>query len=225
MDNVENNSNIMYALVSRGTSVLSECFTSESGNAAQVTRMLLNKIPQDESKMSYESNEFMVHYIVRNSITYLCVAGNHLKLELAFGFLDKIKEEFETRYQAYAHTLKAYSINEVFKNVLASKINEANEAGEGDHMEILKKKVRAIQDLAGTNLEKLIARDERIESISSKSCQLNEDAKEFEIGAHKLKRHFFWKNIKWLICMFTVLLVVIYLVISMMCGFDFKNCS
>merc|ERR1711920_329703 len=209
----------------RGTSVLSECFTSASDNAAQYTRMILNKIPQDESKMSYESNEFMVHYIVRNAITYLCVAGNHLKLDLAFDFLDKVKEEFETKYRSHAHALKAYSINEEFKNVLASKINGANEAGEGDHMEILKKKVRAITELAETNLGKLIARDERIDSINFKSNQLHEDAKEFKKEAKELKNHFFWKNIKWLLCMFTVLLVVIYLIISMMCGFDFKNCS
>jgi len=225
MGDAENNSNIIYALVARGTSVLSECFTSASDNAAQYTRMILNKIPQDESKMSYESNDFMVHYIVRNSITYLCVAGNHLKLDLAFGFLDKIMKEFETKYQFYAHSLKAYSINEEFKNVLASQINKANEAGEGDHMEILKKKVRAIEELAETNLGKLIARDERIDSINFKSNQLHEDAKEFERGAQELKRHFFWKNIKCFLYMFVVLLVVIYLIISMLCGFDFKNCS
>jgi len=225
MGDAENNSNIIYALVARGTSVLSECFTSASDNAAQYTRMILNKIPQDESKMSYESNEFMVHYIVRNSITYLCASGNHLKLDTAFGFLEKIREEFETRYRAYAHTLKAYSIDEGFKNVLASKINEVNETGEGDHIQILKNKVHAITQLAETNLEKILQRDERIDSITYKSNLLEKDAKEFERGAHELKRHFFWKNIKWLICMFTVLLVVIYLIISMMCGFDFKTCS
>jgi len=224
MENKENDSNIIYALVARGTSVLSECFTSASGNAAQVTRMLLNKIPKDESKMSYVSNEFVVHYIVGNSITYLCVAGKNLKQDLAFGFLNKIKEEFEKKYLPNARTMRAYAINEEFKNVLASKINEVNEAGDGDMLQILTQKVHNITQLAETNLEKIIQRDNHITSITQKSEQLNQDAKEFEVGAHQLKRHFFWKNIKWLLCMFTVLLVVIYLIISMMCGFDFKNC-
>jgi len=221
---MQNNSNIIYALVARGTSVLSECYTRDSGNAPQYTRMLLNKIPKEDSRMSYESNDFFVHYIVGNKITYLCVAGNDLKLEMAFAFLNKIKEEFEKRY-GRAKNLGSYVIDDEFKSVLAEKIIEANEADDGDHMKVLQDKVQAITELAQNNLGKLLARDERIDSITDKSMRLHEDAKEFERGAIELKRHFFWKNIKWLLCLFFVLLVVIYLIISMMCGFDFKNCS
>jgi len=221
---MDKNSDIIYALVARGTSVLSECYTSASGNAAQVTRMLLNKIPKEESRMSYESNDFFVHYIVGNKITYLCVAGNDLKLEMAFGFLNRIKEQFEKRY-GHAQNLGSYVINDEFKSVLAEKIIEANDAEDGDHMKLLQDKVSAITELAQNNLGKLIARDERIDSIATKSDRLHEDAKEFERGAIELKRHFFWKNIKWLLCLFFVLLVVLYLIISMMCGFDLKNCS
>jgi len=42
----------VYALVARGKTVLAE-FTSTSGNFPTVTRVLLAKIPAEDSKMSY----------------------------------------------------------------------------------------------------------------------------------------------------------------------------
>ena len=43
---------IIYSLVARGATVLAE-FTSTSGNFTTVTRRILDKIPQNDSKMSY----------------------------------------------------------------------------------------------------------------------------------------------------------------------------
>ena len=43
---------IIYALVARGTCVLAE-FTTTSGNFTTVTRRILEKIPSEDSKMSY----------------------------------------------------------------------------------------------------------------------------------------------------------------------------
>jgi len=222
---MEDNTDIIYALVARGTAVLAECFTRGSGNAAQVTRMILNKIPPDDGKISYESNGFMIHYIVRNTITYLCVAGSDLKINLAFDFLYRAQYEFEHRYQAIARTLKAYEINNEFMAVLGSQISKANQAAEGDHLAILKEKVQSIERLAEDNFERFIRRDQQINTIDNKARELQNDAKTFEREAIVLKRHFFWKNLKTLICLFLVLLVIMYLIISMMCGFDFKNCS
>jgi len=220
---MEDNTDIIYALVARGTAVLAECFTRGSGNAAQVTRMILNKIPPDDGKISYESNGFMIHYIVRNTITYLCVAGSDLKINLAFDFLYRAQYEFEHRYQAIARTLKAYEINNEFMAVLGSQISKANQAAEGDYSAILKEKVRS--------LERLIRRGQPINSIEKVQSieRLAEDNFERFIRRDQqintIDSHFFWKNLKTLICLFLVLLVIMYLIISMMCGFDFKNCS
>lgn len=216
---------IIYALVARGTAVLSECFTDDTGNAAQVTRMLLNKIPADEAKMSYESNNFMVHYIVKNAITYLCVAGEHMHMDLAFDFLKAVQERFEATYAAYAQTLQAYQIDEQFQKVIGGQIDKVNEASGGEDIAELKEKVTALHKLAHKNLDRFLDRDEQINIINDKSHMLTEDAEIFEKGANDLRRHFCWKYIKVTICLCLVLMVVIYLVISMMCGFDFKKCT
>jgi len=219
------NNQIMYALVARGTSVLCECVTKDSANAPLITRMILNKIPADDAKMSYESNDFMVHYKVQNTITYLCVAGKKMNIDSTFEFLNKINVAFHERYGDCIQNLKAYDIDEEFKSVILGQMNVSNETEDGGKdIDVLKEKVDCIQKIAASNFNRLITRDEHINTISYKSNLLQEDAKEFEKGAVELKRHFFLKNLKMLCCLFSVLLVVIYLIVSMMCGFTLKKC-
>lgn len=45
---------IVYALIARGKAVLAE-FTATAGNFPTVTRVLLNKIPAEDTRMSYVS--------------------------------------------------------------------------------------------------------------------------------------------------------------------------
>merc|ERR1719285_292056 len=175
--------------------------------------------------MSYESNDFMVHYLVQKTITYLCVASKKFHIESAFEFLKKINVAFEERYGTYAQNLKAYNINEEFQSVILEQIGVANEKeGGGNELDVLKDKVQGIQKIAANNFSLLITRDEHINNITVKSNLLSEDAKEFEKGAVELKRHFFWKNIKMMLCLCSVLLVVIYLIVSMVCGFTLEKC-
>lgn len=48
------NMTIVYALIARGKAVLAE-FTATAGNFPTVTRVLLNKIPAEATRMSYVS--------------------------------------------------------------------------------------------------------------------------------------------------------------------------
>ena len=51
---------LIYSLVARDTVILAEftSFTSTSGNFTTVTRRILERIPQKESKMSYVYDRF-----------------------------------------------------------------------------------------------------------------------------------------------------------------------
>merc|ERR1719233_780164 len=55
--------------------------------------------------MSYLSNDFMVHYLVRNTITYLCVAGKEMHIDPTFEFLNNIRVAFEERYADHIQNL------------------------------------------------------------------------------------------------------------------------
>lgn len=52
---------IVYALIARGKAVLAE-FTATAGNFPTVTRVLLNKIPAEATRMSYVSCPYVFRH-------------------------------------------------------------------------------------------------------------------------------------------------------------------
>lgn len=112
---------ILYALVARGKAVLAE-FTSSSGNFPTVTRVLLAKIPESDSKMSYVYDSYVFHYVVDQGITFLCMSDESTKRRITFAFLDDVKKTWRDNYVAVERTALPFSMNEAFSPVLRQKI-------------------------------------------------------------------------------------------------------
>jgi vesicle-associated membrane protein 7 len=103
---------IFYALVARGTIVLTE-HTPRSGNFTTVTRVLLSKInPASDSKMSYIYDDYVFHYMTEDGLTYLCLSDEQQKRRIPFLFLVDIKEKFVAAYGSRAKTAIAYAMPE-----------------------------------------------------------------------------------------------------------------
>lgn len=86
----------VYALVSRGKSVLAE-YTATSGNFPTVTRVLLAKIPPTDGRMSYVYDSHTFHYIVDNQVTYLCMADAQYKRRVSYLFLEELKVQSSSK--------------------------------------------------------------------------------------------------------------------------------
>lgn len=65
---------ILYALVARGTVVLSE-FTATSTNASTIAKQILEKVPgNDDSNVSYSQDRYVFHVKRTDGLTVLCMA-------------------------------------------------------------------------------------------------------------------------------------------------------
>jgi vesicle-associated membrane protein 7 len=65
---------ILYALVARGTVVLSE-FTATSTNASTIAKQILEKVPGDnDSNVSYSQDRYVFHVKRTDGLTVLCMA-------------------------------------------------------------------------------------------------------------------------------------------------------
>lgn len=65
---------ILYALVARGTVVLSE-FTSTSTNASTIAKQILEKVPgNNDSNVSYSQDRYVFHVKRTDGLTVLCMA-------------------------------------------------------------------------------------------------------------------------------------------------------
>lgn len=84
--------------------------------------MLLAKIPEADSKMSYVYDKYVFHYIVDQGITFLCMSDESTKRRITFAFLEDIKKAWRDNYVAVERTALPFSLNEAFSPVLRQKI-------------------------------------------------------------------------------------------------------
>lgn len=116
---------LIYAVVSRGSCVLAE-HSEASGNFAQISQSILEKIPTDHpQKLTYTHERFLFHYQTRYGIIYMCMADEELGRRIPFHFLDEVESRFEQTYGERAQTALPYGMNE-FSRTLASMMSEYN---------------------------------------------------------------------------------------------------
>ena len=216
---------LLYSLIARGNVVLTEC-TSKTGNFAQVTRVLLNKIAPEDSRMSYIYQSYVFHYIVEDQITYLCMADETLDRQVAFQCLEAIKSKFQSAYGDRATKLIAYSVDVDFKRVLSQQMDYANnKAARGnDKIAEINETMSQVKQTMYTNIDKVLERGEKIELLVDKSDNLNAHANQFKRRAKTLKNRLWWQNVKMMIIVFLVVVMVIYIIAAMACGFALNEC-
>uniref|UniRef100_A0A7M4FVQ3 V-SNARE coiled-coil homology domain-containing protein n=1 Tax=Crocodylus porosus TaxID=8502 RepID=A0A7M4FVQ3_CROPO len=63
-----------------------------------------------------------------------------------------------------------------------------------------------VVDIMRVNVDKVLERDEIVSKLDDRADAVKASASVFESSAGKLKRKYFWKNMKGVVCCFTLLL-------------------
>lgn len=219
---------IIYALVSRQKTVLAEyTATLATGNFPTVTRMLLEKIPVQDGKMTYVYDDYVFHYIVENSICYLCMSDEKNKHRLPYSFLQDMKDRFLSQFGLENATRAiAFSFNEEFAPIIQQRMEYYNNGGSMDNIDALKNQIEDVKEGMVQNIEKVLQRGEKIELLVDKTDRLNQQAFRFEASSRGLKRHLYWRRMRNIgICTVFGLIVVFILVAEGCGGFDFHRCK
>eukprot|EP01111_Echinosteliopsis_oligospora_P005942 TRINITY_DN1973_c0_g1_i1.p1 TRINITY_DN1973_c0_g1~~TRINITY_DN1973_c0_g1_i1.p1 ORF type:complete len:269 (-),score=68.10 TRINITY_DN1973_c0_g1_i1:83-889(-) len=215
---------IIYSLVARGSCVLAE-YTATSGNFTTVTRRILDKIPPQDSKMSYVYDRHIFHYIVDDGITYLCMADEEFGRRIPFAFLEDIKNRFKATYGDRGRTALAYGMNSDFSRVLQGQMDYYSNNPGADKITKVRGEIDEVKSVMVHNIEKVLERGERIELLVDKTENLNQSAFKFKKQSTALKRAMWWKNVKIMIILVFVILVVVYFIVAIACkGLAFQGC-
>mmetsp|Transcript_15283 Transcript_15283/g.20159 ORF Transcript_15283/g.20159 Transcript_15283/m.20159 type:complete len:216 (+) Transcript_15283:118-765(+) len=213
---------ILYGLVARNKTVLAE-YTFTSGNFPTITRVLLGKIPETDSKMSYVYDKYVFHYLVSEGLTYLCMADDNTKRRLPFAFLEDIKNRFQATYGDRAQSAIAFAMNEDFGRTLQKQMEYFN-GPEADQYASVNKKLDDVKNIMVQNIEMVLERGEKLELLVDKSDRLSQQAFVFEKTSKKLKQAMFWKKVKAYSVIAFVLLILLYILLAIACGPTFKKC-
>ncbi|KAJ9541241.1 hypothetical protein OSB04_027747 [Centaurea solstitialis] len=188
---------ILYALVARGTTVLSE-FSAVSGNTGAVARRILEKLPPDvESRLCFSQERYIFHILRSDSLIFLCMANDTFGRRIPFSYLEDIQMRFMKNYGKVAPYAPAYAMNDEFSRVLHQQMEFFSSNPSADTLNRVRSEVRTIMV---DNIEKILERGDRIELLVDKTSTMQDSAFHFKKQSKRLRRALWMKNAK-LLCL------------------------
>ncbi|KAG0343861.1 Vesicle-associated membrane protein, partial [Podila humilis] len=198
---------IIYALVARGTIILAE-YTSSSGNFTTVTEAILEKIPDQNSKLSYVYDRYLFHYICEDGLIYMCMADDSFGRRIPFAFLQDIKERFLSDYsreRALSSNIVPFGMNE-FSKTIAKQMEYFSTNPNADRIKQVQGEIEQVKDVMVHNIERILERGERIDLLVDKTDNLNQQSFIFKKRSTVLKRTMWWKNVKLMVLLIVVII-------------------
>eukprot|EP01024_Parvocaulis_polyphysoides_P043263 TRINITY_DN3950_c3_g1_i3.p1 TRINITY_DN3950_c3_g1~~TRINITY_DN3950_c3_g1_i3.p1 ORF type:complete len:219 (-),score=24.85 TRINITY_DN3950_c3_g1_i3:343-999(-) len=207
---------LVYSFVARGTTILAE-HRAYPGNFAVVAAETLGKLSQNDSRFTYAAENYNLNFLIQGGYTYLVVADKEYGREIPFYFLEQICKEFSDKYGDRGRTAIAHSLDRAFGPRLKYWIDYCHEnPQEISKVAKLRGKVDEVKNIMVENIEKVLERGERLELLVDKTDNLRNQAAQFESRGRRLRRKMWWQNAKMkmlLVCIFLVLIFVIFLII------------
>ncbi|KEG10190.1 vesicle-associated membrane protein (VAMP) [Trypanosoma grayi] len=191
---------------------------------------MLERLPRHDTKVSYQYEANVYHFLVENEVVYCCVSSSEYQNRTVFGFLMQVRDAFKSQF---AGSVNRYprssditpSVCRTFCRTLASTARTFNENPHADKIGKISEQLDNTKQIMLENLDRLIDRGERIESLCDKTEQLRDEAQGFHSNARTLKRKMLLRNIKLAIGLILVLGLVGLIIAFMICGVNFKKCK
>src|SRR3989338_2152784 len=145
---------ITYAAVARKSTVLCEYFAS-SGNAPQVTRKILEKLPDVDPRKSYAFGSMYFHYHAdANGLTVLVMSDDvdNVGTRVAFSCISDLRNQFMGRCGSLWHTAGEGELNGSFARVLRDKLEFYSHNPEADKLREARGKVDEVRDIMKENM-------------------------------------------------------------------------
>ncbi|XP_053644001.1 vesicle-associated membrane protein 3 isoform X2 [Cherax quadricarinatus] len=90
-------------------------------------------------------------------------------------------------------------------------------------LEQTQQQVNEVVDIMKTNVERIIEREDKLNELDVRANNLTMSASEFQTTSRKLKRKYWWKNLKMMLILGCVIVLVIVVIIVATVGIPSSN--
>ena len=210
---------ILYCLVANAAdqSTISE-YARSKGTLAVNAKKVLQSVPKGSGeKRSFMHNKFCYNVMSDGSLTYLCVTEEGFSRITAFNFLNSLKAKcppFKGNPSQMHNKLKSEA--DFFSDPKNDKITK------------IKTEIGQVKEVMIDNIEKILERGDKIDTLVSKTEELDNSAKDFQTGAKDLKWKMWKKRMMMIMIITFVVLLIIFLIVLFACsesGVNFKKCG
>ncbi|XP_049619553.1 vesicle-associated membrane protein 8 [Syngnathus scovelli] len=87
-----------------------------------------------------------------------------------------------------------------------------------DKTAALRNEVDSVKNIMTQNVDRILARGERLDELVGKSEDLQDGAKHFKHTSHKVARSYWWKNVKLIVAIVVVVLIIVLIIILLATG-------
>ena len=169
---------IIYAVIASDSNPtpLAEVSLAE-GNFGMLALKLLTKIRKDNSASYVYENKYIFHYNNQFDVTFLCMTDAAFHNRTAYAFLFDIKEKFFEKFGTNVKNLPGYGANREFSELMKQKMNFYNsDQGGNDKLKTVRENIEKTKDIMIENIDKVLARGEKIELLVNKTQQLSDSS-------------------------------------------------
>lgn len=87
-----------------------------------------------------------------------------------------------------------------------------------DKVQTLKDQVDGVKNIMTQNVDRILARGERLDDLMGKSEDLQAGAQHFKQTSQKVARSYWWKNVKMVVVIVVVVLIIVLIIILLATG-------
>jgi vesicle-associated membrane protein 7 len=143
----------------------------------------------------------------------------------AYHFLFLTRDNLIQEFGSDLSSAIAFSINEKYLNTLKASMVKYSVPEHLDNFAVINQNIRDVQEIMMQNIEKIIARGEKIEILVAKSEELEVNAKVFKKKANSAKKHFCIEHFKIILLVIVIVIAIIVISVILMCGTDLHKCK
>eukprot|EP01083_Nonionella_stella_P071942 193624_1 len=94
-----------------------------------------------------------------------------------------------------------------------------------DKITQIRRDIDATKETLVTNIELATQRGEKLENLDDRANELQQNANLFNKSAKQARRRFWFRDLKASLLLIVLIIIGIWLLLSLICGFDFSRCG
>jgi vesicle transport protein SEC22 len=151
-------------------------------------RLSMMSTEQTCSRMSYESGDYLMHYVIDQGVCYLTLCERAYPKKLAYAYLEELQREFQEKHgskvlecaRPYAF-IKFDSFIQKTRKVYGDQRAQRN-------LEKLNEDLNDIQNVMTRNINDILEQGERLDRVTDMSGNLAQESKKYAKRAKDLSR-------------------------------------
>ena len=170
-------------------SVDDEQIENELSEVKSQAKMIFRRLNRNsEPSASIEAGTYTLHYLIRDSICFLCITAASYPRKLAFTYLSDLAQEFTTIYpsqQYLSSTLRPYAFVE-FDTFIQRTMRSYLDVRATSNLDKLNDELKDVTKVMTKNIEDLLYRGDSLERMGELSGRLREDSKKYRRAAVRI---------------------------------------